>query len=69
MSIKKINEVSVAKYGVQVVELNATSAMWLADAILLETGKNVYKTISNHRNKLGLGTAFPSYDTELFRAI
>jgi len=69
MSIKKINEISVAKYGVQVVDLCSTSAMWLADLILVETGKNVYKTISNHRNKVGLGTAFPSYDTELFRAM
>lgn len=68
MSIAKINEISAARYGKQINGLDPIAALWLAEHILLTTNKNVYKTISNFRNKYGLGTSFPEYGTELFRA-
>jgi hypothetical protein len=41
----------------------------LAETIRKETGKNVYKRISNMRNRMGLGTTFPEYGSELFRTL
>ncbi len=69
MSIAKINQVSVAAFGQDTVALDPTAALWLAERILADTGKNVYSRISSHRNKAGKGTSFPAFGTALFAAI
>jgi hypothetical protein len=66
MSIAKINEASLARYGVEISEVNPTTALWVADHILKTSGKNVWKRISNLRNKIGRGTDFPAFGTPLF---
>ena len=69
MSIAKINTIASAQYDRQVNGLSPIAALWLADYILETTGKNVFKTISNFRNKYGLGTSFPEYGTDLFKTM
>lgn len=69
MNAKTINEISIRRYGYNVLAIDQVAALWLADHILTETGKNVYKRISNMRNKAGKGTAFPSYGTPLFKTM
>lgn len=69
MSVSSINEIAIRTYGVSLLSLDPIAALWLAESILEKHGKNVFKTISNHRNKYGKGTTFPAYGTELFKAI
>jgi hypothetical protein len=69
MNSSTINKISTSRYGYDALTIDSTAALWLADHILQETGKNVYKRISNMRNKLGKGTMFPEYGTELFKTM
>ena len=69
MTIAQINEVSVTEFGVNVVELPTTAALWLASHILETTGQNVYLKISKHRYRFGRDTAFPAYGSELFKGL
>lgn len=69
MNAAKINETSTKLYGYDAITIDPTAALWLAEAIREETGKNVYKCISNMRNKAGRGTMFPEYGSELFRTM
>jgi hypothetical protein len=69
MPAAKINQVSVAAFGCDAVSLDPTAALWLAERIMRETGKNAYRRISNLRNKAGKGTDFPAYGTALFAGI
>jgi hypothetical protein len=69
MTIAQINQIAASRYGRQINGLDSIAALWLADYILETTGKNVYKTISNFRNKYGLGTSFPEFGTQLFNGI
>jgi hypothetical protein len=69
MNAAKINEVCKARYGYDVLAINATAALWLAEHILETTGKNAYKAISRIRNAKGKYTMFPEYGTPLFAGI
>ena len=69
MTIAKINELCVATYGCGILAIDATAALWLAESVFKTTGINIYRTISNRRNKFGMGTAFPAYGTALFNVI
>ena len=69
MKATEINKISKERYGYSTIEIGPTSALWLAEYILNKTGKNVYRLISNMRNKLGKGTVFPEYGTELFKTM
>jgi len=69
MNAATINQISTSRYGYDALTIDPIAALNLANHILQETGKNVYKRISNMRNKYGKGTAFPSYGTELFNTL
>jgi hypothetical protein len=69
MNAAAINAISTKTYGYDALTIDATAALWLAETIRKETGKNVYKRISNMRNRMGLGTTFPEYGSELFRTL
>jgi hypothetical protein len=69
MNAITINQISATRYGYDALTIDQTAALWLAEHIFKETGKNVYKRISNMRNKAGKGTAFPEYGTELFKTL
>ena len=69
MSIKQIDAISVAAYGVQTIDLGPLGAMWLAALINERDGINVYKRISNYRNKHGKGTDFPCVGSKLFKTM
>lgn len=66
MTIDKINAVAAREFGCGLLALSPIAALWLADKILEETGKNVYLQISRKRNRYGKGTAFPEFGTALF---
>jgi hypothetical protein len=69
MGIEQINEISSKRYGHPMLELEPTAALWLAEHILEEHHKNVYKTIANARAKLGKYTPFPVFGTPLYNGI
>jgi len=69
MTIDKINAVSSDKYGCGLLALSPIAALWLAEEILATTNHNVYRKISNQRNRYGKGTSFPEFGTELFNGI
>ena len=69
MSIAQLNDVAVKRYGKPVIGLDALSALWLAEHILLTTGENVFRTISGFRHRYGLATDMPSFGTKLFETI
>ena len=69
MNAQQINETSKKRFGHDAISINPTAALWLADSILADTGKNVWKKISSMRNKVGAGTTFPEYGTSLFKTM
>jgi hypothetical protein len=69
MAIANIDEIAIRTYGFSILALDPMAALWLAESILKNNGKNVFKRISNHRNKYGKGTMFPAFGTELFNGI
>ena len=69
MTIAKINQVCKARYGHEVSAVDSLCALWLAEHILETAGVNVFLRISNYRHKLGKGTTFPEYGTELFKTM
>jgi len=69
MTIAQINEVCIKTYGSELVSVNPTTALWLAERILSEKGVNVYRKISNRRNKVGAGTDFPQFGSEVFKTL
>ena len=69
MTINQINAVSAERFGFQINGLSPIAALWLAEHILKTTDKNVFKAISNFRNKYGLGTSYPEFGSELFKGI
>jgi len=68
-NIKSINDISIKRFGADVFAISPTACVWLADGILKDSGKNVYKRISAARGKFGIGTSFPEYGTELYRTL
>lgn len=69
MTISQINAVCSEVYGCGILAINACTALWLAERILAEKGVNVFRKLSNHRNKYGAGTCFPEYGTDLFKTL
>ena len=69
MNTSKINEISLAHFGQPIVALDPTAACWVAENIAETTGKNVYRRISNARNKMGKGTSFPVAGSYLWTLI
>lgn len=69
MTANQINEYCTKVYGHGILEVNPLAALWVAERILNETGKSVYKTISRKRDKHGKGTTFPEYGTPLFNTL
>jgi len=69
MTISQINEVCSEVYGCGLLAIGPVVALWLAERILEERGINVFKRISQHRNKYGLGTTFPEFGTPLFATL
>ncbi len=66
MTIQQINAACSDAYGCGILAIDATGALWLAERIMSETGNNVFRKLSSHRNKHGKGTTFPAYGTPLF---
>ena len=69
MTNKAINEFSTKTYGYGICEVCPTTALWVVEKILRDTGKNVYRKVSQHRNKIGRGTSFPVYGSEVFKSM
>lgn len=69
MTISQINAVCSEVYGCGLLAIDALGALWLAERILAEKGVNVFRKLSSHRNKMGKGTQFPEYGTELFKTL
>ena len=67
MSIKTINEICKSTFGHDILTVDPTAALWVAEAILEKHGVNAYKRISNARNKIGKGTVFPTFESPLFK--
>lgn len=68
MNMQKINEISKARYGHDVTEISPLTALWLAEFIFDELGKDAYKTISKIREKAGQMILYPEYNSRLFNA-
>jgi len=69
MPLSTINAISHARYGIGVLSLLPVGALWLAEHILSEYGKNAFPTISEYRQDNGLDTTFPSFNSPLFKAM
>ena len=69
MTYNTIDAISQVRYGIGVLSLLPIGALWLAEHILDEYGKNVFSTISEYRQNNGLDTTFPTYNSPLFNAM
>ena len=61
MSAAELNRRASERYGVGIMGLSPTAALWLAEHIKTETGRNVFRAIARLRNKYGAGTAYPEF--------
>lgn len=66
MTIQAINQVCCDTYGCGILAASPVAALWVCEKILTDSGLNVFKKVSSHRNRYGVGTTFPEYGTELF---
>ena len=55
MTIQQINNVCSDNYGCGILAIDPVGALWVAERILRDSGINVFKRISSHRNKYGIG--------------
>jgi hypothetical protein len=56
-----IEETCVARYGVSILAVSDTTALWLAELLTEQTGKNWWKAIASIRRKAGKDICFPEY--------
>lgn len=71
MTTTAINKISIARYGVPMLDLCPTSALWLAEVVAENatmSGWDVWCRISRARGKIGKGTMFPAFGTRCFCA-
>lgn len=69
MTITEINAISKKAYGYKIEEVCGTTAMWVAEKIMKDSGVNVWKKIARHREKLGKYMPYPEYGTEMFKTM
>lgn len=69
MNDSEINAISKDRYGVDVIDLDPTAALWLAEYIMEATGESAYRRIRTMRDRAGKSTAFPVYGSDLFSAM
>lgn len=63
LAVHEINRISREQYGCNLLALDSTASLWLAEYITKQTGINHYPTISHYRRQQGRHTASPSYGT------
>ncbi len=60
---KKLDDYCRSRYGYGILEVEATVALWVAEAF---GGRDNWRTISNKRNKVGKYTPHPAFGSLCF---
>lgn len=66
MSLDQLNALAASRYGVGLLGLCSTAALWLAEEATRATGVNQWAQVDLLRSRYGLGTAFPAYGSTCF---
>jgi len=66
MKLSSLDQIAISLYGETVIGLSPIHALWLAEHVAKTTGEPVWNKISRARNRAGLYTWVPEYNSSVW---